>query len=170
MNKDIAGKNIIRAVKICPIILVALFLFDILSPIQFTNYLILTYLKALILFIFLLSIVILFFTTKLHEKSIYNFILKLIITVTVTLISQFVLFFILIIFFGFVRNDSKIYNHISDETRTIERMNYDGGAWDSSSDYKVVEVKYLPILFRYVKSIDTNKINKSEWIRIGNKF
>ena len=74
--------------------------------------------------------------------------------------------FILLFFINIPRVDYKIYVNKYNENIKIERMDYDIGAYDSGNGGRIVKVNYFFPLLRYISEIDTNKINKNEWLRI----
>jgi hypothetical protein len=64
------------------------------------------------------------------------------------------------------RDDTEFYVNRYNKNIKIEKMSYDEGAWGNGEGGKMVRVYYFFPLLRYVSKIDTNKINKKDWIRV----
>ena len=69
---------------------------------------------------------------------------------------------------GWINEEVLFENKKNPSTQILQRS-YDGGAWDSSpSNPKMFIIREFTPYFIWATEIDTNQIDKNEWIRVEN--
>lgn len=103
--------------------------------------------------------------TKLFKHKLINVIIRIAFSVIMIIYFPYYLFFALM-GTGIERIDKEIFINKENENIKIEAMRFDAGATDGGGRGKIVKVHYIFPLLRKVEDIDTNKIDRSKWIRV----
>jgi len=164
---EITREKIIRKLSILvfvmPILIILHFIFRRISPIQFTIEAINNYIYYTLVVCELLFVLIIIWMVKYVEKELWNIIIRVLITAPLVYIFPTIGFIFILINMN-QRAGGVLYENKINDNLKIEAMSLDHGAWDSGGGAKIVKVNYFFPLLRLVSEIDTNKLDKREWI------